>query len=86
MDTGANDTAPEAQKRMTEIYRRMTPTERLQRVRDLTLTAHALALAGLRQRHPEESEHELHLRLARQRLGPELFDKIHSESTADVDG
>jgi hypothetical protein len=63
------DTAPHAMEVLVDLYRRMTPAEKLRRVRDLTLAANQLALAGLRSRHPDESEPELLLRLARIRLG-----------------
>ena len=60
-----SDTAPDAMEVLLDLYRRMTPAEKLQRMHDLTLAADQLALAGLRARHPGESEQELFLRLAR---------------------
>jgi hypothetical protein len=66
------DTTPEAMEILVELYRRMTPAEKLSRVRDLTLTVNVLALEGLRTRHPGETEPELLLRLARVRLGEAL--------------
>ena len=72
-----SDTSPEAMEVLIDLYRRMTPAEKLQRVRDLTLAANQLALAGLRTRHPGESEQELFLRLARIRLGDDLFAKAY---------
>jgi hypothetical protein len=62
---------------MDELYRRMTPRQKLERVRDLSLAANQFALAGLRMRHPGESENLLALRLARMRLGPQLFDEAY---------
>jgi hypothetical protein len=42
--------------RMDELYRQMTPAEKIHRVRALTLMVDRLALAGLRSRHPDDSE------------------------------
>jgi hypothetical protein len=72
-----DDTAPEAMEVLVEIYRRMTPAEKLSRVQDLTLAANQLALAGLRARHPAESEPELLMRLARIRLGDAIVDEVY---------
>ncbi len=67
-----SDTDAEAARLMTALYRGMTPAEKLERVRDLTLSANRLALAGLRSRHPLDDESALLLRLARLRLGERL--------------
>jgi len=80
-----SDTQPDALRVMSRLYARMTPEEKLRRVRDLTLTANGLALAGLRVRHPEESEAELLLRLARIRLGDDLVAVAYT-SPADRGG
>ena len=53
------------------LYRRMTATEKMRCVRDVSNSANALALAGLRTRHPSATERELLLRLAVLRLGEE---------------
>ena len=71
------DTDLEAAQLLIALYRGMTPVDKLQRVRDLMLTSHRLALAGLRLRHPEESDRALRLRLARRRLGRELAAQLH---------
>ena len=63
--------------RMDEFYRRMTPAEKIHRVRVLTLMANGLALAGLRSRHPDEPEARLMMRLARIRLGTDLFERAY---------
>lgn len=71
------DTDADALDRMDSLYRRMSPIEKLARVRDLTLLAHRLALARLRELHPAESEGELLLRLARRRLGDEIVARAY---------
>ncbi|NNF13206.1 MAG: hypothetical protein HKN72_08285 [Gemmatimonadetes bacterium] len=71
------DTDAATMARMDTSYRQMTPAEKLQRVRDLTKMADRLSLAGLRARHPDDSAVVLSLRLARIRLGPDLFDRAY---------
>jgi hypothetical protein len=43
-----------------QILRRMTPEQRLNKAFELSEFSKALFLAGLRQRHPELNEEELH--------------------------
>ncbi|HLH19720.1 MAG TPA: hypothetical protein VKX45_21030 [Bryobacteraceae bacterium] len=74
------DTSPEAWKVYLEIQRRMTPGEKLARALEHSRFARSLVMAGLRRRHPEATEREIFLMFARQTLGPELFEKVYSES------
>jgi hypothetical protein len=77
MGFSSSDTSPDAAAFLVSRLARMTPEEKLQRVRDLTLTAARLALAGLRARHPGETESKLLLRLARLRLGDALVNAAY---------
>jgi hypothetical protein len=81
-DRHLTDTSPDALRVMTALYARMTPEEKFRRVRDLTMAANQFALAGLRRRHPGETESELLLRLARIRLGADLVARAYPDSTA----
>jgi hypothetical protein len=74
------DTSPEAWKVLLELERRMTPGQKLASVLEHSRFVRSLVLAGLRRRYPEESEHQIFLRFARQTLGPELFEKVYGES------
>lgn len=74
-DTDAATTA-----RMDAFYRQMTPAEKLQRVRDLTKLAERLSMAGLRARHPDDPAEVLSLRLARIRLGRDIFDRAYPDA------
>ncbi|MGH7670438.1 MAG: hypothetical protein ACRENQ_13205 [Gemmatimonadaceae bacterium] len=65
------DTTLEAWVKQFEVYRRMSPVEKADGVRALTLAVNELALTGLRARYPSANEGELRLRLAVQRLGEE---------------
>lgn len=72
-----DDTSDDARAVMRRLYAAMTPAEKLKRMNELTVAANRLALAGLRSRHPEESEGALLLRLARVRLGDDLSDRVY---------
>lgn len=49
---------------MREGLKKMTPQERVQRAVSLTVFTHQIALAGIRERYPDETEREHELRLA----------------------
>lgn len=71
------DTTPEAWAKQFELYRRMTPAQKADGIRAVTLAVNTLALAGLRQRYPGAGEPELQLRLAVLRLGEELVARAY---------
>ena len=58
------DTSPEMERLQIDLWRRMSPLEKARAVDGLSLATQALALAGIRQRHPHASERECLLRLA----------------------
>ena len=58
------DTSADQQRHYSELLRRLTPAQRLRKAAELTATVRLLALAGLRQRHPEADARELQVRLA----------------------
>jgi hypothetical protein len=71
--TTPNDTDPRVEAVLIEGYRRMTPSEKLERVRALTRAVQELALLDIRQRHPDADEREQALRLASRWIEPELM-------------
>lgn len=79
MTPSPTDTDAETLERMTALYRKMSPVEKMARVRDLTLAVNRLALARLREAHPREGEGELLLRLARRRLGDEIVARAYGQ-------
>jgi hypothetical protein len=72
-----NDTSVAAQKAVDRRYAEMSFIERAERVRAVTVAANQMALAGLRLRHPDASESELLLALARLRLGDDLVGRVY---------
>lgn len=69
-----DDTSAAARALQAELYRRMSPGEKLAVVLDLIDTAEGFARAGLRLRHPGEDERAITLRLAELKYGRELVD------------
>lgn len=74
------DTSPEAARIQLEIYRRMPAARKLELVEDANHAARLLALAGLAQRHPEDSPERLHRRLFDLVLGSELAARAYGPS------
>jgi hypothetical protein len=72
-----DDTSSDARRVQHELYASMTPSEKLTRMRELTMAGNQLALAGLAARHPGESRQQLLLRLARLRLGDDMVDRAY---------
>jgi hypothetical protein len=77
MKTLAEDTNAQTERVLIELWRQASPARKLAIVIDANRTARALALAGLRQRHPAESPARLRRRLADLWLGPELAAKAY---------
>ena len=55
----ARDTTPAAAQIQEEIYRRLTPADRLRMAIEMSEFARSLSRAGLRERRPELTESEL---------------------------
>ncbi|MFO0590808.1 MAG: hypothetical protein U0441_24910 [Polyangiaceae bacterium] len=68
-----SDTHPRVEAFLIEGYRRMSPSQKLERVRALTRAVQELALMDVRRRFPEADEREQALRVASRWLDPELM-------------
>jgi hypothetical protein len=64
-----SDTAPEAERVLVEIYRQMPNARKWQLLQDLFRTARALHAAGVRQRNPSASDHDIRASWAAMTLG-----------------
>lgn len=80
MTTAHQDTDPAIARRFDARYARMSPTDKLCRVRQLTLAVARLALAGRRMREPRSDDTEHLWELARQRLGSETFARVYGDA------
>ena len=76
------DTPADIERRQIEGWRCMSPADKLAMVTGLTETVHALALAGVRARHPAASPREQFLRLAILILGRRLASAAYPDAAA----
>jgi hypothetical protein len=74
--TGISDTSPEARDILDEGYRRMTPTQKLQRVTSLNRALVTLQRARIRAQYGDIPEEEMRMRLGALRLGRETMIKV----------
>jgi len=72
-DDPTNDTHPKIEAFLIEGYRKMSPSQKLERVRALTRAVQELALLDVRRRHPDADEREQALRVASRWIEPELM-------------
>jgi hypothetical protein len=77
----AEDTQPEAERVLIELLRRATPARKMAMVLDANRTARLLALTGLRERYPQESEARTQRRLAELWLGHDLAARAYGPLT-----
>ena len=71
------DTDPEALEVFLELHRRMTPSERVARVFELTAFQESLQRASVRRMYPEADEREIFLRVAARRLDRETMIRVY---------
>ncbi len=68
-----NDTNPKIEAFLIEGYRKMSPSQKLERVWALTRAVQELALMDVRRRHPDADEREQALRVASRWIEPDLM-------------
>jgi hypothetical protein len=68
----SEDTHPEVEALLLAAWRQTTPHEKLDRVFQMRETVVSFAMAGLRVRHPSETEPQLRRRLATLLVGEDL--------------
>lgn len=73
---GPSDTSPGAQRFLIEGCRRMTPTQKLQRVESLNRALVLLQKARIRADYGDISDEEMRMRLGALRLGRETMIKV----------
>jgi hypothetical protein len=83
MTTLSPDTDPKIERLYIERLRQMPPWRKMQLVSDMNETVRALALAGLRQRHPDDTPAQRRRRLADLILGPELAARVYGPLPED---
>ena len=74
------DTSPEIERSQIDAWRRMPALDKAQLIDVLSLQVQALALAGIRRRHPLASERECFLRLAVIKIGLEHTVRLYPDA------
>lgn len=74
------DTHPEMEAIQIRIIRNMPAWEKLAVVDGLNETVRALAISGIRQRHPDATPEQVHRLLAEAMLGSELADEVYGNA------
>lgn len=75
----AHDTSPEIERLQIAGWRAMSPAHKASLITGMTQTSRAMALAGIRHRHPCASPREQFLRLAILTLGVDLARRAYPE-------
>ena len=76
----AKDTTENARKLVVQLYRQMSVCEKATRIFEAYNTGKMLAMAGLRQLHPDATKEQIWRLWAKQHLGETLFDKAYGDS------
>jgi hypothetical protein len=79
MSALSSDTHPKMGAMQIELWRRATPTRKMDMLAQLNASARMLALMGLRSRYPQAGEAELRRRLAGLLLGEETARKVYGD-------
>jgi hypothetical protein len=77
MTTLSSDTPPEIERLQIERLRQMPSWRKMALMAGMGQTVRLLALAGLRQRYPDDTPAQQRRRLADLLLGPELADRAY---------
>jgi hypothetical protein len=77
----SRDTSADVERFQIEAWRRMSPLEKAGIMSQATSDALALALSGIRQRHPAASARECFIRLAALQLGPTLVRQVYPDAS-----
>lgn len=76
-----NDTSPEALRQSTEALRRMSRPQRLQMAFEFSDWLRTVTEAGVRRRHPEYDNEQVHRAVMRLWLGEEQFREVFPNET-----
>jgi len=77
MSDGCTDTHPLIEAMRLELLKNTPPWRKLQLMAELNAAAQALAMSGLRARHPHAGDAELRRRLAGLLLGEETAARVY---------
>ena len=78
------DTAPDASRRQIEIFRRMSGSERVEMAWRMSEAARELTVAGIRHRHPDWTDEQVHDAFLEQLHGRPVAGEIRRSRFARV--
>lgn len=78
------DTTSDAARVQLAALRRLSPDRRLEMALELSDSLRSVTAAGVRSRHPEFTEEQVHFAVLRLTLGNELFAKVYPGARTDV--
>lgn len=73
----SRDTSKQSDAAVTQLYRKMTTAKKAELLFDAMRMGQQLAMAGLRQRHPDADEQQIWHLWARQHLGAKLYEEVY---------
>lgn len=76
----SRDTTADIEAKQIELWRRMSPLEKIRLASEMSVATRTLAEAGIRQRFPCVSPREQFLRLAILTLGPDLARLVYPDA------
>lgn len=80
MSVLSSDTHPKMEALQIQVIRRMSAWKKISIVDDLNETVKAMAVSGIRQRHPNATPQEIRRMLAGLMLGEELARKVYDHA------
>lgn len=75
-----SDTHPKMEALQIELIRRMPPWKKISMIDGLNETVKALAVSGIKERHPEAPPEQIRFLLAELMLGAELARKVYGHA------
>jgi hypothetical protein len=84
MVTLSRDTSPDIERMQIEHLRRLPAWRKLALVGEMNRTVQAMALAGLRQRHPDDTREQRRRRLADLLLGSDLATRAYGPAPEEA--
>jgi hypothetical protein len=75
-----SDTHPKIEALQIQLIRRMPAWKKISLVNDLNATVKAMAVSGIKQRHPYATPEQIHRMLADLMLGAELARKVYDHA------
>lgn len=85
MRTLAEDTSPEAERVLIELWRQASPARKFAMIEEATRAFRESLLAGLRERYPADSPERPRRRFADLWLGPDLARQVFGPAADDID-